>query len=127
MAEIENTAKFEDVLYLKEQLYNHTETFLALDTLKKVFPSTLDLGEIQLAYGNFLTAYQNFILYHTLDPNSKESVLIQRQLREQQQFLKNQNRQLQLFKQDLALSKPILSATGNYSTGALSRSINWTF
>ncbi|BFP40520.1 HlyD family efflux transporter periplasmic adaptor subunit [Flavobacteriaceae bacterium GF1] len=105
LAEIENTAKFEDVLYLKEQLYNHTENFLVLDTLKKVFPSTLDLGEIQLAYGNFLTAYQNFILYHTLDPNSKESVLIQRQLREQQQFLKNQNRQLQLFKQDLALSK----------------------
>ena len=105
LAEIENTAKFEDVLYLKQQLHNHTETFLVLDTLKKVFPSTLDLGEIQLAYGNFLTAYQNFILYHTLAPNSKESVLIQRQLREQQQFLKNQNRQLQLFKQDLALSK----------------------
>ncbi|UOY08254.1 HlyD family secretion protein [Muricauda sp. SCSIO 64092] len=105
LAEIENTAKFEDVLYLKEQLNNHTATFLVLDTLKKVFPSTLDLGEIQLAYGNFLTAYQNFVLYNTLAPNSKESVLIQRQLREQQQFLKNQNRQLQLFKEDLALSK----------------------
>nr|WP_299345941.1 HlyD family efflux transporter periplasmic adaptor subunit [Allomuricauda sp.] len=105
LAEIENTASFEDVLYLKRLLDGHHEAFQDLDTLKEAFPSTLNLGEMQMAYGNFLTAYQNFILYNTLEPNSKESALIGKQLREQRQFLYNQRRQLKLFEQDLALSK----------------------
>nr|WP_298994819.1 HlyD family efflux transporter periplasmic adaptor subunit [uncultured Allomuricauda sp.] len=105
LAEIENTARFDDVIYLKRHLNRHKSVFLTLDSLKNVFPSSLNLGEIQIAYGNFLTAYQSFILYNTLAPNSKESALIRKQLREQQQFLYNQRRQLNLFEQDLALSK----------------------
>ncbi|MEM9001857.1 MAG: HlyD family efflux transporter periplasmic adaptor subunit [Bacteroidota bacterium] len=105
LAEIENTAKFEDAIYLANELDSHRAVFLSLDSLHQIFPSTLDLGEMQLAYGNYLTAYQNFILYHTLAPNTKESALIRKQLYEQQQFLRNQERQLALFEQDLALSK----------------------
>ncbi len=105
LAEIENTAKFDDVLYLKTELENHEGTILVLDSLKNTFPSTLNLGEIQLAYGNFLATYQNVILYNTLAPNSKESALIRKQLQEQRQFLYNQKRQLALFEQDLNLSK----------------------
>ncbi len=105
LAEIENTAKFDDVLYLKKKLENHEGTILELDSLKNTFPTTLNLGEMQLAYGNFLATYQNFILYNALAPNSKESALIRKQLQEQQQFLYNQKRQLALFEQDLNLSK----------------------
>ncbi|MEM1337015.1 MAG: HlyD family efflux transporter periplasmic adaptor subunit [Bacteroidota bacterium] len=105
LAEIENTTSFEDVVYLKALLEDHGKKLTNIDTLKKVFPSYLNLGEIQIAYGNFLSAYQNLILYNTLAPNSKESALIGKQLREQRQFLYNQRRQLNLFEKDLILSK----------------------
>jgi len=105
LAEVENTVKFEDAVYLKNRLENQKHPFSKLDSLPIVFPSDLDLGEIQLAYGNYLTAYQNLILYNTLNPSIKESTLILRQLKEQRQFLRKQERQLGLFEQDLALSK----------------------
>ena len=106
LAEIENTSDLDDVLYLKKQLSSTNNTqLLSLDSLKHRFPSNLNLGEIQPTYGLFLTAYQNFILYNTLDPNKKESALIQRQLQEQRKFLNNQRRQLSLFEKDLELSK----------------------
>ena len=106
LAEIENTADLDDILYLKQQLTSGQNTFaLSLDSLRHQFPSNLNLGEIQPNYGLFLTAYQNFILYNVLDPNRKESVLIQKQLQEQRKFLRNQRRQLALFEKDLELSK----------------------
>ena len=106
LAEIENTAKFDDVLHLKRHLkLTQNSLILSLDSLKHQFPSNLNLGEIQPTYGLFLTAYQNVILYNTLDPNKKESALIQRQLQEQLKFLSNQRRQLSLFEKDLELSK----------------------
>ncbi|MEM6866130.1 MAG: HlyD family efflux transporter periplasmic adaptor subunit [Bacteroidota bacterium] len=104
LAEIENTAKFEDVIYLKKQL-EQDESLPVLDSLESIFPSDLSLGDLQLSYGNFLSAYQNFILYNTLSPNNKESALIRKQLSEQQRFLFNQKRQLELFERDLDLSK----------------------
>ena len=105
LAEIENTADFKDVVYLKRKLKNKDILIISLDTLKTIFPSDLSLGEIQSAYGTYLTAYQNYILYSTLNPNQRESVLIQRQLQEQRKFLSNQKRQLALFKKELELSK----------------------
>lgn len=106
LAEIENTANLDDVQYLKQQLTSHQNAPpLSLDSLKHQFPSSLNLGEIQPAYGQYLTAYQNVILYSTLDPNRKESALIRRQLQEQHKFLGNQKRQLSLFEEDLELSK----------------------
>ncbi|PRX57539.1 HlyD family secretion protein [Flagellimonas meridianipacifica] len=105
LAEIESTARFQDIQYLKDQLNTRQAIVLELDTLKKVFPASLELGELQVAYGNYLAVYQNIILFRTLTPNIKEAEVIGRQLQEQQRFLKNQKRQLLLFEQDLALSK----------------------
>jgi len=105
LAEIENTAKFEDVVFLKKGLSNFEPLPISLDSLQLLFPSYLDLGELQLAYGNFLTSYQNYILFNTLLPSAQESTQLLKQLTEQRKFLKNQQRQLVLFEKDLDLSR----------------------
>lgn len=105
LAEIENTAKLEDVLYLRDHLSNFKTKLLNLDKLQEKFPADLGLGTIQLAYGDFLTQYQNYILFTTLVPNKKESAMIANQLGEQELFLEKQQRQLNIFKEDLELSK----------------------
>ncbi|MEM0933667.1 MAG: hypothetical protein AAGJ12_14455, partial [Bacteroidota bacterium] len=48
LAEIENTAKFEDVIYLKKQL-EQDESLPVLDSLESIFPSDLSLGDLQLS------------------------------------------------------------------------------
>ena len=105
LAEIESTARFKDVQYLQEQLELYHKTVMELDSLSKIFPATLELGEARLAYGNYLAAYQNVILYRTSNPNNKEVAVLLQQLRQHQQLLSNQKRQLELFEQDLAPSK----------------------
>lgn len=106
LAEIENTANLEDILYLKRQLtLARKEPLLSLDSLKNYYPPNLNLGEVQQAYGLFRTAYQNAILYNTLNPNLQKSSLIQKQLQEQRRFLSKQRRQLSLFEKDMELSR----------------------
>lgn len=105
LAEIENTANYDHVYYLKEQLDVFVPETLRLDSLSSKFPTNLELGDLQLAYGNFLTSYQNFILFNTLSPNSRESIQIRKQLSEQKEFLNNQRSQLMLFEKDLELAK----------------------
>lgn len=104
LAEIENTAAIDDVYYLKNKLEVYTSRISTLDSLQLIFPPYLDLGTIQLAYGDFITHYQNFILYNSLIPNKSESKLILRQLKEQKSLRDKQEQQLILFRQDLELS-----------------------
>ncbi len=105
LAEIENTANFRDIGYLRKELEDFVPEALTLDSLSLKFSPNLKLGELQLAYGNFLTGYQNFILFNTLLPNVQESSQIRKQLLEQKRFLQNQRGQLALFEKDLGLSK----------------------
>ncbi len=105
LAEIENTANLKDVLYLRDKLTTFKATVLSLDSLRALYPPYLDLGSIQLSYGEFLTQYQNYILFNALSPNEKESAMIAQQLSEQKKFLSKQQRQLIIFKEDLDLSK----------------------
>jgi multidrug resistance efflux pump len=105
LAEIENTANLKDVLYLRDRITNFRVEIRALDSLRIVYPPYLNLGSVQLSYGEFLTQYQNHILFNALAPNEKESVMISKQLREQKAFLGKQQRQLNIFKEDLKLSK----------------------
>ncbi len=105
LAEIENTANFRDIRYLRKELENFVPEALTLDSLSLKFSPNLKLGELQLAYGNFLTSYQNSILFNTLLPNVQESSQIRKQLVEQKRFLQNQRGQLALFEEDLELSK----------------------
>lgn len=105
LAEIENTADFNDVYYLKTKIENFKPVIDNTDSLRKQFPSFLKLGPIQLAYGSFITEYQNFILFNSLKPNKKESAVIARQISEQRELLDKQKEQLSLFKEELAFSK----------------------
>ncbi len=105
LAEIENTANYEDVAYLREKIAGFNSGTMTLDSLKQEYPPYLDLGPVQQAYGRFLTDYQNYILFNALSPNQKESAMIQQQLTEQRGFLEKQERQMGIFKEDLQLSK----------------------
>ena len=105
LAEIENTANFHDVVALKQGLQHFEALPISLDSLQLLFPSNLELGDLQLSYGSFLTSYQNYILFNTLLPSAQESTQILKQLTEQRKFLNNQKRQLALFEKDLSLSK----------------------
>ncbi|NKI30796.1 HlyD family secretion protein [Croceivirga thetidis] len=105
LAEIENTASYEDVIFLQKQLDLVSNKLISLDSLKAAFPAQLNLGEMQALYGTFLIAYQNMILYQTLAPNKKQSALLRQQLTEERKFLANQKRQLKIFEQNLALAK----------------------
>lgn len=122
LAEIENTAKIEDVLYLSDELKDFQASISNIDSLSENYPPYLDLGPIQLAYGEFLTQYQDYILFSTLMPNQKESAMISNQLREQQNFLEKQQRQLNIFKEDLELSKNSYDRSkGLYQKGVISK------
>ena len=105
LAEIENPANYEDVIYLKQRLSDFNPDITDLDSLEKAFPTHLELGSMQFSYGEFLTQYQNYLLFNLLEPNTKEAALIRRQLSEQRLFLKQQQQQLRIFKEDLELSK----------------------
>lgn len=122
LAEIENTAKLEDVLYLKRQITDFKSRIRTLDSLQIIYPPYLSLGSIQLAYGEFLTQYQNYILFNALSPNEKESAMIRKQLFEQKSFLNKQDKQLAIFKEDLMLSKSSYDRNANlYEKGVISK------
>ncbi len=104
LAGIENTAKFEDVNNLKSKIDKFDGKIRRLDSLESIFPSYLELGSIQLAYGEFLSQYQNYILFNSLTPSEKESKMIAKQLKEKTLFLTKQQRQRGIFEKDLQLS-----------------------
>lgn len=105
LAEIENTANFDDVYLLKKRIENLIPSITSLDSLREIFPPFLNLGPIQFAYGDFLIEYQNNILYNSLEPNKREYKVISGQIRKQQSLLKDQQNQLFLFEEELELSK----------------------
>lgn len=122
LAEIENTAVFEDIYYLRERITGFRPQFISLDSLRSLFPPNLDLGTVQLAYGDFLTQYQNFVLFNVLTPNKKESAVILQQLREQQSLLGKQQRQLSFLQEDLELSKTAYDRNQQlYGKGVISK------
>jgi len=123
LAEIENTANFDDVYLLKSKIENFVPSIQDIDSLRLVFPSLLELGPIQNAYGAFITEYQNYILFNTLEPNKRESVVIKRQILEQKDLLSKQRKQLSLFQEELVLSKAAYDRSQTlYERGVLSKS-----
>ena len=79
LAEIENTAKLSDIVYLKNKLANFTAEIGTLDTMRIIYPSILNLGRIQLEYEEFLNQYQNYILFNALSLNEKKSTMLRKQ------------------------------------------------
>ncbi len=122
LAEIENTANLDNILYLKDKIADFRAEIKTLDSLQLVYPPYLDLGSVQLSYGDFLTQYQSYILFNSLAPSDKESAMIRKQLSEQKSFLGMQQRQLAIFKEDLKLSKSSYDRnTTLYEKGVISK------
>ena len=122
LAEIENTAHLEHVLGLKQKISDLKPEILSLDTLRSIFPPNLELGPIQTSYGEFITEYQNFLLYNVLTPDKKEANVLSQQLQEQRSLLDKQRNQLQLFEQDLEFSKKAYARSKQlYDKGVISR------
>jgi len=105
LAMIENTATIDDMLYLRSQIVNFSAHIENLDSLQLKYPPYLNLGTVQVAYGEFRTHYQNFILFNSLTPSQKESNLLRRQLEEQKVLYEKQKRQLETYRQSLELSQ----------------------
>ncbi|SHG70439.1 HlyD family secretion protein [Flagellimonas flava] len=122
LGEIENTANIEDIYYLLEKTKNLGQPMAHLDSLKAVFPPHLEVGEVQSAYGDFITRYQDYILYNSLTPNKKESAVISKQLMEQKFLLAKQQEQLLLIQEDLKLSNIALDRSKRlFEKGVISK------
>lgn len=123
LAVIENSSKYEDVIYLSKALENFIPEMYSLDTLKEKFPSNLSLGSLQYFYGEFLTQYQNLILFDLLSVNTKESLTLKEQLNAQNNFLDEQKKQLKIFLEELNLSKNAFERNKIlYEKGVISKS-----
>ncbi|UGU14469.1 HlyD family secretion protein [Sinomicrobium kalidii] len=105
LAEIENTADLRDVYHLKKQLANFTPRLIAPDSIQKIFPPHLKLGSIRQAYTSFVSQYQRYVLFNTLEPNKNEVVAATQQIEEQYELLAKQQNQLELFAEELVLSE----------------------
>jgi len=101
LAEIENTANFNDVYLLKEKIENFSTNIKSTDSLNIVFPPFLELGNIQSNYSNFLATYQTYIIYTSEQPDAKEARGISNQLNTQRELLNKQQAQLEYARQQL--------------------------
>ncbi len=105
LAEIENNADFEDVYYLKKKLNNLQLEIMPIDSLELIFPTNLKLGEVQEPYTNFISQYQNFLLYSELDPKKKEINAFSKQISEQLNQLRVLKKRQALFEEELNISE----------------------
>lgn len=122
LAVIENPAEMEDVYYIKDKIKDFVPEFIPLDSFNVFFPPTLNLGDIQVAYGEFLTQYQSYILYYFLEPNKKTSLLLERQVNEHNDYLRKQKSRLKTFQEDLSLSNSAFERNKNlFDKGVISK------
>lgn len=123
IAEIGNTANFQDVYFLKRKLDNFRFKNVPLDSMDKIFPQNLELGFLNEPYSSFFSGYQDFIIFHNLEPNKNEIIISTKQLVDQGAILRKQLNQLELLKQDLSLSDKDLERNKNLlNKGVISES-----
>ncbi len=110
LAEIENSANIYDVQYVKSKITQlDLNEVRSIDSLKSLFPSGKNLGEIQQAYNNFVSVFQNYILLQSLDIYSNERKELLVQIEKQKQLLSIQKSQLKINEADLLLSEKIFN------------------
>ncbi|OEK06895.1 HlyD family secretion protein [Roseivirga misakiensis] len=104
LAVIENTALLNDVLLVRRLIDDFKIIPSDLDSLHLRYPLTLSIGEIQNAYSQFITQYQNYLLYLKNQPNLIQANLLTDQISEQLGLLEKQKNQIRLFEKELELS-----------------------
>ncbi|NAS12999.1 HlyD family secretion protein [Poritiphilus flavus] len=105
IGEIENTADLSDVYWLKNKLSSFNPILIELDSLQIEFPSDLKLGDIRQTYSDFISQYQSYILFNTLEPSGNEIKNTSIQIRRQYELLDKQRKQLEFFSQELDFSE----------------------
>lgn len=105
LAEIENTADMTDVLALKAKLNSFQLKQISIDSVNYYFPSDLVLGDMTKLYSDFLSDYQEYILYQSLNPNGHEVINTTGLLHKQEELLNKQTKQLSLYREQLKLSE----------------------
>jgi multidrug resistance efflux pump len=100
---IENTASHEDV----HALLHAVDKFEVIESLAlPVFVpnSSWRLGDVQESYHAFEKSYQDLRLYHSLNPQAKNIASLRQQIEEYSRLLAKQNRQHELYEQELQLA-----------------------
>lgn len=106
LAVIENTATLSDVFKLKSHIESfEPDRFSSLDSFLYLYPYHLRVGPIQDDYTYFLAQFQTYLTNRDLQPNKREIETLSEQLIEQTALLSNQKNQLELYEEQLRLSK----------------------
>ena len=117
LAVIENTSRYEDVLYLDSMLVNTGFQYESLEDLYNDFPSTLELSvDLHRSYQKFLDDYRKYLIYVELGEEQEESENIElridrlrKQIWLKQDQLKSLKRNLSLAEQKSKRQKQLLA------------------
>ncbi len=106
LAIIENPSNHEDVFYLKAQLQDSLNSFKTLADLYQNFPSDLELEvEVHSSYQNFLTAFQDYLLYLNLNESEQENRNLNSRIARLRRQISIKQNQLTAVKRNYTLSK----------------------
>lgn len=122
LALIENPAKWEDVLWVKEVLTSGQEDELTSEQVSKetrgrplvhssTFPSarSLSLGDIQSAYLSFVKAFEDYNYFRTADYHQKKIKGIEKQIATQKAIMHKTQKQVALTSQQLSSARQLFS------------------
>lgn len=105
LAVIENTANLNDVKQLKDKLLSFSAKQSDFDSLKYVFPLNKKLGQVQSAYNDFITEYQNYLSYYRFNSEKNQVKNLQNQLSSARFSLANSRNEAAYFKEELENEK----------------------
>lgn len=108
LAIIENPANYEHIKILSKFLDSLDLVFIKKDTVnfqKRVNLETLDLGELQVNYSAYNTAYNNLANYLQLSYYNKKIIAINKQISDYQIYYNYTNDQKSTLKYDLLLTE----------------------
>jgi len=81
IAILENTARFEDALKLKDMLFRMEPFMLTFDTLTSIHPGVdLQLGDIQSDYSSFVRLYNDYFTFLRLKLHTKKIKALKQQV-----------------------------------------------
>lgn len=106
LAVIENPSNHEDVFYLKKQLKDSLVAYENLDHLYQNFPSNLELEiNIHSSYQKFLKAFQDYLLYLSLNEGEQESENLNSRIARLNRQISIKEGQLRTTKRNYTLAK----------------------
>ncbi|MDR0799019.1 MAG: HlyD family efflux transporter periplasmic adaptor subunit [Dysgonamonadaceae bacterium] len=119
LAYIENPAKLEDVLKLKQDLEAwNTEKGERPDTSLFSFLPVLSssLGDLQPAYNSFLKSYEDYSYFLTADYHNKKIAVIEKQMTTQNNILQKAKKQLSISRKQLESARKVFAADSTLFT-----------